>query len=97
MDGSQLPTESTHLKSKLVPGVSDSKMRDDSSKQIDTASKNGPMIKKVKMEKMFEDSKTSKDLTMAEKVESGTNRQSKKSSTTFRGDTHKNVENPFSQ
>ena len=46
MDGSQLLTDRTHLKEKLVSGVSNSKMRDVSQKHPATAFKKGLMAKK---------------------------------------------------
>ena len=46
MDGSQLPTEWSHLNSDLVAGVSDSKMRDASNNKSATASKKGLMTQK---------------------------------------------------
>jgi hypothetical protein len=73
-------------------------MRDASKNKTGTASKKGPMTKKHEdVQKMHEESKTSENFTMAEKSESTTNRLSKKSSQTFRGDFLKNVENPFLQ
>ena len=50
MDGSQLPTEWTHLSSELVTGVSDPKKRDTSKNKSGTASKTGPMSIKMSME-----------------------------------------------
>ncbi len=66
MDGSQLPTEWTHLSKQSVPGVSDSKKRDTSLKQTGTASKKGPMAKNVddgKMSKKSNNIETSKKVT----------------------------------
>ena len=46
MDGSQLPTEWTHLRKELASGVSDSKMRDVSLVKTYADKKEGPMFKK---------------------------------------------------
>ena len=76
MDGSQLPTEWTHLNFKQVPGVSDSKKRDGSPNKTDTASKKGPMSEKIDEAKMSKTSKisdVSKKVPMAEQSDSGTN------------------------
>ena len=75
MDGSQLPTERTHLKEKYVPGVSDSKMRDASQNKNATASKKGPMAKNeddIKMSKMSKNVEESKKFDVAKSAESGT-------------------------
>ena len=96
MDGSQLPTEWTHLNVKLVGGVSDSKMRDVSQNKNATASKNGPMTKKLedvnKMSKMTKSAKSSQKSDVAKSSENGTILQSEKSSTTFEGDVQKNAD-----
>ena len=71
MDGSQLPTEWTHHHSNLDSGVSESKKRDGSLKQSDTALENGPMTqKKEDVKKMSEMSESSKNVNMAESSES---------------------------
>ena len=76
MDGSQLPTEWTHLNKELVAGVSDSKKRDVSLQQSGTASKKGPILQKsedAKMSKMSKIPDASENLTMAKASDSGTN------------------------
>ena len=77
MDGSQLPTEWTHLNEELVGGVSDSKKRELPLQHSATASKKGPMSQEkedvTKMSKISKSSMTYKNLNMAEKSESGTN------------------------
>jgi len=78
--------------------VSDSKKRDVSLLKTGTAKKEGPMSRKSedgKMSKMTKDVDSSKNVSMAESSQNGTIGQSEKSSTTFRGDSLKNVENPF--
>ena len=100
MDGSQLPTEWTHLKEKIVSGVSDSKMRDVSHLKKGIRTQGGPMTKNVddsEVSMMTKMSDASKKSPMAEKVESTTNRQSEKSSLTFGGDNTENVENGLSK
>ena len=78
MDGSQLPTEWTHLGSNLVAGVSDSKKRDVSIHKSGTASKKGPMAKNskdvTKMSDVLIMPSTSKKSSMAKESESATNR-----------------------
>jgi hypothetical protein len=81
MDGSQLLTEWTHLNEQLVPGVSDSKMKDAPKTKNATSSKKGPISKNVgchefsEMSKMSKSSMTSKkNLNIAEKAKIGTNR-----------------------
>ena len=65
MDGSQLPTEWTHLNSDLVTGVSDSKKRDGSFQQNSIATKTGPMTKNHDDPVSSKMSKTSKKSHMA--------------------------------
>ena len=75
MDGSQLPTEWTHLNSNLVTGVSDSKKRDVPAKHFGSASEKGPISEKIdgsKSSDMPKMPKNSKKPTMAETSESGT-------------------------
>ncbi len=79
MDGSQLPTEWTHLNKKLVPGVSDPTKRDVSLDKTDIASKKGPMSQNKddgakKMSKMQKVPDASKKFDVAKQSESGTNR-----------------------
>jgi hypothetical protein len=104
MDGSQLPTEWTHLKEQLVPAVSDSKRRDAPLDKSGTASKNGPMSKKKedvkKMSEMPKESEipdASQNLDMAKSFDSDTNRKSKKNSSTSRGDLSENTTISISQ
>ncbi len=78
MDGSQLPTEWTHLNSQLVVGVSDSKKREKFLQHSGTTSKKGPMSKNKevsdfsKMSKMTKIVDASKNVPMAEETKSGT-------------------------
>ena len=74
MDGSQLPTEWTHLNLKLVPGVSDSKMRDVSQKKESIRAQEGQMAKNVESIDIGKKSKTSKKVTMTKSPENSTNR-----------------------
>ncbi len=97
MDGSQVPTEWTHLKRELVPGVSDPTKRDVSLDKTDTASKKGPMSQNKddgakKMSKMQKVPDASKKLDEAKQSESGINRLSKKSSSFIGGDFSENVQ-----
>ncbi len=74
MDGSQLPTEWTHLKKESVSGVSDSKKRDIPTKHSGTASTKGPMskndddTKSSKMSKNVKNVEASEKSPMAEKA-----------------------------
>ncbi len=80
MDGSQLPTEWTHLKKQLVSGVSDSKKRDVPLVKTDVDNKQGPMTQKADdakmsdLSKMSKSAKASKKSAMAEKTANTTNR-----------------------
>ncbi len=72
-----MPTEWTHLKEQLVPGVSDSKMKDAPKKKNANTSKKGTMTKTeddFEMSKMTKMSESSKESPMAKKSESATNR-----------------------
>ena len=78
MDGSQLPTEWTHLNEKLVSGVSDSKMRDVSLNKTGMAAKKGPKSEKSDVQKISKMSKSKKmsdapqNLDVAKNSEGGT-------------------------
>ncbi len=74
--------------------MSESKKRDKALQRNGTAIENGSMSKNAddeKMSKMPKKSETSQKSPMAKSSGSGTNRESKKSSTDIEGKSHKNV------